>query len=72
MKKAFPILVMLFVVAISSNVAYCQTKQAEPVIISVVPDSLFAQYDYSQTAFFTVSISTRLLKESNYCSLQVE
>jgi len=40
---------------------YGQDKEAKPFIVSIMPDSLFATYDYSQTVFITVSIESRIM-----------
>lgn len=56
MKKIIVSLVVLIVGGALSSFAFCQNKTPEPYIISILPDSFFVKYDYSQTLFVTVSV----------------
>lgn len=56
-------LVVCIVVGSLSNSIFSQDKVSEPFIISVIPDSLFIQYDFSQTVFVSVSVPTTFGKD---------
>ena len=56
MKKNIVSLVLFIVVGALSSSVLCQDKTPEPFIISIVPDSLFQKYEYSQTVFLNVSV----------------
>jgi hypothetical protein len=56
-------LVALIAIGGLSNSAFSQDKTPEPFIISIVPDSLFIKYDYSQTVFVSVSVPTTFGKD---------
>ncbi len=60
MKKLHLILFTLVIIYFSDYL-YCQ--EAQPFIISIEPDSLFHNYEYSQTAFFVVSIESQVLSD---------
>lgn len=60
MKKLFLISVIFTALMTIPQLSYSQDKVMEPYIISFVPDSLNALYQYSQTVFVTVSVGSRL------------
>lgn len=63
MKKFIGLFISFIVLGTLLSFAYCQEKAPEPFIISIVPDSLFVKYDYSQTVFVNVSVPTTFGKD---------
>jgi len=61
MKKLLLIFVMFVALVSSSKNVYCQYKEPQPFIVSIVPDSLFMLYDYSQVKFFIVTIGSKIM-----------
>ena len=57
-KKLLPIFLFLL---LSSTFLFSQENEPQPFIVSIAPDSLFANYEYSQVKFFVVSIGSTIL-----------
>lgn len=70
MKKLFLSFVMLVTLVTFSNIVYSQDKEPDPFIISIVPDSLFAKYDYSQTVFIVVDVSPKIGKDPTEAAIE--
>jgi len=69
MKKLLLFSVMIALPAITSLV-FSQDAEINPYIISVEPDSLMFNYDYSQTVFFTVSVRSRMASDPTEKAIQ--
>lgn len=63
MKKVLLNSILFIAFAMFTNSAICQDKVAEPYIVSIAPDSLYTKYEYSQTVFFAVSVSSTFGKD---------
>ncbi len=62
---------MMFVALVTfSNSVFCQEKAPEPFIVSVIPDSLFVKYDYTQTVFVVVSVSAKMAKDPTEAAIE--
>jgi len=62
MKKFLFLILFSLLVTLSSSIQ-CQTLTPDPFILSILPDSLFAKYEYSQIVFVSVSIPTTFGKD---------
>jgi len=70
MKKLLFSLVALATLLTLPKFAFCQDKAVEPFIVSIVPDSLFTKYDYSQTVFIPVSVASTFGKDPTGKAIQ--
>jgi hypothetical protein len=61
MNKLFLFFVMVTVFIIFSHIVYCEDNESKPFIVSIMPDSLFSNYEYSQTVFIVVSVESRIM-----------
>jgi len=52
------------------KLVFSQDKEVEPVIISIVPDSLFIKYEYTQTVFISVTIASTFGKDPTEKAIQ--
>lgn len=63
MKKFNVLLITFIVFGTLFNFVHSQVKAPEPFINSIMPDSVFLKYDYSQTVFVTVSVTSSFGKD---------
>jgi len=68
MKKFAFLILFTFLGTLSSSVL-CQTKTPDPFILSIMPDSLFAKYEYSQIVFVTASIGSTFGKDPTLAAI---
>jgi hypothetical protein len=47
-----------------------QDKEAQPVIVTLLPDSLLAQYDYTPMYYHVVSISSQILGDPTEAAMK--
>ena len=63
MRKIIVLLVVFLIIGTQWSSAQSQAKTPDPFILSIMPDSLFAKYEYSQIVFVSVSIPTTFGKD---------